>query len=228
MVIWVIKTLFVQFCDFLPPLLNLFCFYQVLAVSVLYCGHLCMNTGVGCHFLLQGILLIQGSNPHLLHWQADSLPLSHQGSPIVEVRGRVITVVGKGQMRKSASQQVKKRKFFLVGKGAIEDLFIILFTYLFLAVLALCGQVGSFLLAASGGCCSLQCKGFSLWQFLFVQSVGSRARGLMCLVVAAPRLQSPWAQQLWCRGLVVPQHVASSQIRDQTCISCIGKWILYR
>ena len=26
-------------------------------------------------------LLDQGSNPHLLHWQVDSLPLSHQGSP---------------------------------------------------------------------------------------------------------------------------------------------------
>ena len=40
------------------------------------------NTGVGCHFLLQGmIILTQGSNPHLLHWQAESLPLSHQGSP---------------------------------------------------------------------------------------------------------------------------------------------------
>ena len=25
----------------------------------------------------------QGSNPHLLHWQADSLPLSHQGSPAI-------------------------------------------------------------------------------------------------------------------------------------------------
>ena len=30
-----------------------------------------------CHFLLQGIFLTQGLNPHLLHWQADSLPLSH-------------------------------------------------------------------------------------------------------------------------------------------------------
>ena len=41
------------------------------------------NTGVGCHFLLQGILPTQGLNPclqHLLHWQADSLPLSHLGS----------------------------------------------------------------------------------------------------------------------------------------------------
>ncbi|MGE2757601.1 hypothetical protein, partial [Escherichia coli] len=38
------------------------------------------NTGVGCHFLLQGIFPTQGSNPHLLHWQVDSLPLSHQGN----------------------------------------------------------------------------------------------------------------------------------------------------
>ena len=26
------------------------------------------NAGVGCHFLLQGIFLTQGSNPDLLHW----------------------------------------------------------------------------------------------------------------------------------------------------------------
>ena len=38
------------------------------------------NTGVGCHSLLQGIFLDQGLNPHLLHWQAGSLSLSHQGS----------------------------------------------------------------------------------------------------------------------------------------------------
>ena len=30
----------------------------------------------GCHSLLQGIFLTEGSNPSLLHWQADSLPLS--------------------------------------------------------------------------------------------------------------------------------------------------------
>ena len=31
------------------------------------------NTGVGCHFLLQGLIPIRGSNSHLLHWQTDSL-----------------------------------------------------------------------------------------------------------------------------------------------------------
>ena len=35
----------------------------------------------GSHFLLQGIFLTQGWNPLLLHWQVDSLRLSHQGSP---------------------------------------------------------------------------------------------------------------------------------------------------
>ena len=37
--------------------------------------------GGGCHALLQGILPTQGSNPRLLHWQADSLPVSYLGSP---------------------------------------------------------------------------------------------------------------------------------------------------
>ena len=41
------------------------------------------NTGVGCHALLQGIFLTQGSNLHLLcllHWQAGCLPPAPPGS----------------------------------------------------------------------------------------------------------------------------------------------------
>ena len=34
------------------------------------------NTRVDYQFLLQGIFLTQGLNPNLLHWQADSLPLT--------------------------------------------------------------------------------------------------------------------------------------------------------
>ena len=44
------------------------------------------NTGVGCHFLFWGIFPIQGSIPCLLHWQASSLPLSHQWSPVQRLR----------------------------------------------------------------------------------------------------------------------------------------------
>ena len=39
------------------------------------------DTGVSCHFLLQGIFLTQGSNLGLLHWQADPLPLNHLEDP---------------------------------------------------------------------------------------------------------------------------------------------------
>ena len=46
------------------------------------------NTGVGCHSLLQEIFPSQGLNPHLLHWQVDSSPLSHQGSPTMFVGRR--------------------------------------------------------------------------------------------------------------------------------------------
>ena len=44
------------------------------------------NTEGGCHFLLQGILPTQASNPrllHLLYWQVDSLPQCYLGSHYV-------------------------------------------------------------------------------------------------------------------------------------------------
>ena len=37
----------------------------------------------GLHLLLQGVFLTQGLNPHLLCQQADSLSLSHVGSPYI-------------------------------------------------------------------------------------------------------------------------------------------------
>ena len=43
------------------------------------------NTGVVCHFLLQGIFPIQGSNSSLLcllHWQAESILLAPPGKPL--------------------------------------------------------------------------------------------------------------------------------------------------
>ena len=48
------------------------------------------NTGMGCHSLLQRIFPTQGSNLCFLHWQADSLPLSHweaQRTRIIEMDG---------------------------------------------------------------------------------------------------------------------------------------------
>ena len=52
------------------------------------------NTGVGCHFLLQGIFPTQGLNPCflcLLHWQVDSLPLAPPGNPLIQSREQKIS-----------------------------------------------------------------------------------------------------------------------------------------
>ena len=43
-------------------------------------GSVVVAHGLSCS-LARGIFLDQGSNLNLLHWQADSLPLNHQGSP---------------------------------------------------------------------------------------------------------------------------------------------------
>ena len=45
-----------------------------------------------CHFLHQGIVLTQRWNPRLLRWQADSLTLSHLGSPYT-IRNIVIVLL---------------------------------------------------------------------------------------------------------------------------------------
>ena len=37
------------------------------------------NIGVGCHFLVQGILPNLGPNAQLLHWQVDFLPIETPG-----------------------------------------------------------------------------------------------------------------------------------------------------
>ena len=54
-VIWVIKCFFVQFCVFLPCLLNIFCFSLVLDIFVLYCANLCMKLSLGISNFLEEI-----------------------------------------------------------------------------------------------------------------------------------------------------------------------------
>ena len=49
------------------------------------------NTGVGCHFLLQGSFPTLGLKLHLLwllHWQVKFLPLSHLESPLIAILGK--------------------------------------------------------------------------------------------------------------------------------------------
>ena len=61
---------------------------------------------------------------------------------------------------------------------------------------------------------------------------GAWALGMRASVVVARGLRScnagfrAQAQLLWHMGLVAPQHVGSSQTRDQTHVPCIGRQIL--
>ena len=60
------------------------------------------NTGVGCHFLLQGIFPTQGSNPGLLHCRQTLYHLSHQGSQMSGI------LVNKGILKKYTSVKFSK------------------------------------------------------------------------------------------------------------------------
>ena len=54
---------------------------ELLSPVLLFCDPVdCCLVGSSLHGISQGISLIQGSNLHLVHWQAGSLLLNHQGS----------------------------------------------------------------------------------------------------------------------------------------------------
>ena len=69
----------------------------------------------------------------------------------------------------------------------------------------------------------LQCLSFSIQWLFFQRITGSRALRLQQLRRRGSRAQ---AQQSRCMGLAALWHVGSSQIRDQTHIPCIGRWVL--
>ena len=66
------------------------------------------------------------------------------------------------------------------------------------------------LVAASGACFLLRRAGLSLQRLLLLWSTDSRAQ----------------VQWLWHVGFTVPRHVGSYPTRNQTRVSCIGRWIL--
>ena len=55
------------------------------------------NTGVGCHFLRQGIFPTQGSNLGLLHRRQILYRLSHQGSPDLPLLQIISQMATRGQ-----------------------------------------------------------------------------------------------------------------------------------
>ena len=87
--IFVVST---KFSTYLWELCVCVCVCSVMSDS--FCEPLCpwdfpgKSTGVGCHFLLQGVFSTQGLNRHPLcplHWQANSVPLAPPGNPLMGV-----------------------------------------------------------------------------------------------------------------------------------------------
>ena len=72
------------------------------------------NTGVGSHFLLQRIFLTQGLNTHLLDWQADSSPLSHQVGPRTTIWPSNPTELSHGQNNKSWNKKDSVASFTIL------------------------------------------------------------------------------------------------------------------
>ena len=72
------------------------------------------NTGMNCHFLLQGIFPTQGSNPHLLHCQVGSLPLSHKRKTGTPISRNGIISVHINPERSGGKSIYKRMSFFSV------------------------------------------------------------------------------------------------------------------
>ena len=96
------------------------------------------------------------------------------------------------------------------------------FLILFLAVLGLCRCAGFSLVAASGGYSPVAVRGLLTVLAFLVVKHRLYSTGASIAVAPRPRAQ---AQSL-CMGLVTLWHVGSSQTRDQTRVSCTGRWIL--
>ena len=72
---------------------------------------------VAISFCRGSVFLIQGLNSHLLHWQVDSLPLSHLGSPVSTVYYVVLTSWGKSSKHDRNSWAQEKWSAFKILSG---------------------------------------------------------------------------------------------------------------
>ena len=102
------------------------------------------QAGVGCHFLLQGIFHAQGSNLCFLHWQADYVPLSHQGSPErgkprteLQTEGRVNTTTDQSRLHGEKSKKQRPLRMCVLSHFSGVRLFVTPWTIAHQALLSM-------------------------------------------------------------------------------------------
>ena len=86
-----------------------------------------------------------------------------------------------------------------------------------------CSEQG---LLSSWGTQASHCGGFSCCGSWALGQAGFSSCGVWAQQLWLPGCRAQ-AQKLWCTGLVAPQHLGSSWIGDQTCVSCISRRILH-
>ena len=96
--------------------------------------------------------------------------------------------------------------------------------------LGLCCCIGFSLVMASGGYYPVVVRGLLIAVASLLWSMGSRYRGFSSCGTWAQKLQflgSRADSTVRLMRLATLWRVGSSQTTDPTCVSCIGKWILY-
>ena len=104
-----------------------------------------------------------------------------------------------------------KKNYCLFTTIIVLKWFIYLLLNLFLAVLVL-------------HCCAWALSSCGEWELLFIAEHGLLT--VVAYLVAELGCRERGLQELWCTGSVVPCRVESSQARDQTRVSCGGRWVL--
>ena len=82
------------------------------------------STGVGCHFLLQGIFPTQGSNLSLPHCRQTLYPLSHQESHLKALRYKHapgVNVTGRGSLQRRERSSFQGRNSKGRKRHTLED-----------------------------------------------------------------------------------------------------------
>ena len=79
------------------------------------------NTGVGCHSLLQGIFLTQGSNLGFLELQAGSLPTELPGKPRMEREEILNAGPWDREQVKKKNKQINHKQYSTILKIILTD-----------------------------------------------------------------------------------------------------------